>query len=304
MTVIQSDILDRLERIVDDAKPRRGESIALTHSTAEARSQAALDAVRTTFLPRVIQITNDQEDAVSLTVSNGRVANLTEAVMDGVHATPPKTTAQNVAQILSMVCSGSGAKIRSRPPEDGEDVVATGLKMSDIDAAISALEPMSPPPAPSAPSGPEAVEPEIQTDIPVAKVVAPVPTPEPNAEPQADDEIGNGIAARFYENATRVSDQRILIRHADSTVAGPDGVLSQNLDSVQQLMDDLSAWDADSNEEDWGPQLIILRSQGQDMPSLTICRDTEATTMAAHHTRRLGSVMQLWKSLTSHENFS
>ncbi|WP_298905624.1 hypothetical protein [uncultured Aliiroseovarius sp.] len=298
MTVIQSDILDQLERIVDEANPRRNQSISLSQDTPEARSMAALAVVRTTFLPRIVEITNDQDDGVVLAVSKGRVADMTGAVMDGVQATPPETTAQNVAQILSMVCSGSGVRVTSYPPEDGEDIVATGLKMSDIDAAISALEPMSPPPTPSEPSGPEAIEAEVE--IPVAKHAT--PAPEPTAPTPSD--IGDSIAAQFFENATKVSDLRILVNHADATVAGPDGILTENLDAVQQLMEDLSAWDADSGEEDSGPQLIILRAQGQDMPSLTICRDTDSTTMTAHHTRRLGSAVQLWKSLTSNENFS
>ena len=297
MAVIQSDILDRLERIVDDAKARHEQNSLLTQGTAEARSMAALDVVRTTFLPRIIQISNDQDDAITLAVSNGRVADMTEALMDGVQATPPEATAQNVAQILSMVCSGSGIQMHSAPPEDGEDIVTTGLQMSAIDAAISALEPMSAPPAPSEPSGPEVVEPDPETPDP--ELAAPAPETALRA-----DEIGDSIAAQFYANATKVSDQRILVSHADATVAGPDGVLTQNLDAVQQLMDDLLAWDADSDQEESGPQLIILRAQTQEMPSLTICRDADATTMTAHHTRRLGSVVQLWKSLTSNENFS
>ncbi|MCK0170862.1 hypothetical protein MWU53_07315 [Aliiroseovarius sp. S1123] len=302
MTVIQSDVLDRLERIVDDAKARREQSVQLTQDTAETRSKAALEVVRTTFLPRIVQISNDQDDAIKLAVNNGRVAAMTEALMDGVQATPPEATALNIAQILNTVCSGSGVRMLSAPTEEGADIVATGLPVSAIDAALNTLEPTSPPPAPSEPSGPEAVEPDI--DIPVTKIAAPAPSSEPTTETPADDEFGDGIAARFYQSATRVSDQRILIRHTDSTVAGPDGILSQNLDAVQQLMDDLSAWDADHDEKDAGPQLIILRAQDQDMPSLTICRDADATTMTAHHTRRLGSAVQLWKSLTSNENFS
>lgn len=298
MAGIQSDTLDRLERIVDDAKARRGQSRLLNHGTPEARSMAALDVVRTTFLPRIIQISNEQDDAITLAVNNGRVAGMTEALMDGVQATPPETSAQNVAQILNMVCSGSGIQIHSTPPEDGDDIVATGLQLSAIDAAISALEPMSAPPAPSEPSGPETIESIAEPTTPE------IAAPAPETALCADDEVGDGIAAQFYANATKVSDQRILVSHANATVAGPDGVLTQNLDAVQQLMDDLLAWDADSDQADSGPQLIILRSQAQEMPSLTICRDTEATTMTAHHTRRLGSVVQLWKSLTSNENFS
>lgn len=98
MTVIQSDVLDRLERIVDDAKARREQSVQLTQDTAETRSKAALEVVRTTFLPRIVQISNDQDDAIKLAVNNGRVAAMTEALMDGVQATPPEATALNIAR--------------------------------------------------------------------------------------------------------------------------------------------------------------------------------------------------------------
>ena len=297
--MIQSDILDQLERIVEDARPRRDQSIYLAQTTVEARSKAALGTLRATVLPRIILFTNDQDDAVTLTVNNGRVADMTEAMMDGEPANLRDTTAEHVAQMLNMVCSGSGIQIFSTPPENEDDIAATGLQISKIEAAINALEPVTPTPAQTEP--PVSVEAEPADDTPAVQAPAAIP---PAEEPAANDDIGDGIAAQFYANSKKASDQRILVNHADATVAGPDGVLTQNIDAVQQLMDDLSAWDADSDQQDVGPQLIILRSQGQDMPSLTICRDTNATAMAAHHTRRLGSVVQLWKSLTAHENLS
>ncbi|WP_424941532.1 hypothetical protein [Aliiroseovarius sp. S253] len=280
------DILGQLEQVVEDTKPRRGQSFMLAQETVEARSSAALCTMRSTILPRIIQITNDQEDAITLAVANGRVADMTDIVMDGVQATLPNTTADHVAQILAMVCSGTGLRVLSTPPEDNDDIAATGLQISEIDAALGTLQPVHP--------SPEAAEPEIPEAEPHV--------PEPVL--QGSDASEFGMATRFFEGAQRISDQRVLIRHKGSAVAGPDSVLTQNIDAVQQLMDDLSAWEADSDGQDSGPQLVILRAQDQDMPSLTICRDTEATSMTAHHTRRLGSVVQLWKSLTAQENFS
>lgn len=273
----QVDILAQLEQVLDGTQARMDPSVFLPEGSAEARSKAALGRMHATVLPRVVRITNDQDDAVTLSVIDGRISAMTESLMDGVQATPPETTAEHVAQILNMVCSGTGVQLLSTPPDDASDIAATGLLVSEVDAAIDALEPVhsTTPPAEGA-----------TFDAPAAST------------------SDSCMAARFYEAAEKISDQRILVGHRSGTTTGPESDLTQNMDAVQQMMDDLSAWETDSDTANAGPQLVIMRAQGQDAPSLTICRDADATTMAAHHTRKLGSVVQLWKSLTTQENIS
>lgn len=293
-----SEILSQLEHVVDSTKARHGQSLSLAQVPAEARSKAALGKMQDTIMPRIVRITNDQEDAVTLTVVDGRVADMTDTMMDGVDATPPETTPGHVAQILSMVCSGSGVQFCSAPPDIHNDIAATGLQISEIDAALDRLKPVQSTAAPSEDAASSTAADD--TGDPVPKTAPAASAHAPRETTKAD----MGMAAHFFQRAEKISDQRILIGHDTAAISGPDSVLTQNTEAAQQLMDDLSAWEADSGAQDTGPQLVILRAQDNDKPSLTICRDAGATAMTAHHTRKLGAVVHLWKSLTVKEKFS
>ncbi|MCK0126646.1 hypothetical protein MWU76_19810 [Gelidibacter sp. F2691] len=268
----QTEFLSRLSDIVDDTVARRDQSIHLIQKTTEARCMAAIDSVRATILPRVIHISNDEEDAVTLSVNNGRVASMSDTVMDGVQSNTPETTAEHVSQILAMICSGTGLKLHSTPPDNSDEVAATGILTTEIEAAFDAMELFHEEAAPDVDSIEE----------------------EPLTSTQE-----SGLAAKFHSQARNITDQRILIGHNNTAVSGPDGVLTQNLDAVGQLMDDLATWDTENRRLETSPQMVIMRSCGEETPSLTICRDIDATAMAVHHTRRLGAVVQLWKSLTA-----
>ncbi|MCK0141501.1 hypothetical protein [Aliiroseovarius sp. F20344] len=268
----QSDILSRLTDIVDNTVARGDQSIHLNHTSTEARCLAAIEIVHATILPRMIQISNDEEDAVTLSVNNGRVASMSDTAMDGVQSNTPETTAEHVAQILAMICSGTGLKLHSTPPDNTDEVAATGIPTSEIEGAFDVMELFHDEAAPDA---------DTALDKPAVLNEA------------------CGLAASFHSEAKKITDQRILIGHDDTAVAGPDGVLTQNLDAVGQLMDDLATWDAENGGQEASPQLVILRSCREETPSLTICRDIDATAMVVHHTRRLGAVVQMWKSLTA-----
>lgn len=274
----QSDIISRLADIVDSTVARGTQSVHLPHHSIEARCLAIIDNVRATILPRLIHISNDEEDAVTLSVSNGRIASMSETAIDGVQSSTSDTTAEHIAQVLAMICSGSGLKLNSTPPENTDDVAATGISPREIQDAFDALELFQ-----------ETVAPSVDTDI--QEVDTDIPAPAALRE-------RTGVAASFHSVASKITDQRILIDHEDAAIAGSDGLLMQNLDAVGQLMDDLATWDTENGRDAASPQLVILRSRAEEAPSLTLCRDIDATAMVVHHTRKLGAVVQMWKSLT------
>ncbi|SMR82331.1 hypothetical protein SAMN04488030_2680 [Aliiroseovarius halocynthiae] len=296
----QADIIDRLEQIAEGAIARRGRSIALKQDTADARRHAAVAGLQATILPRFVRFSNAQNDSATLSVNNGRVAEITDVTINGTIENLADATALQIAEVLMKVCTREGVELDSSAPNDADDIATKGIYASDIKAAFEEIS-VDAPAEEQAPVQETATPEEPPT-------VAPPPPPEPEESPAEPEKAAgksvSGLAADFFASVTKIGDQRVLVAHDDKSVAGPDGILTQNIDVVQQLMDDLSAWEDDSDHGGTAPQLVIMRSQSQDMPSLTICRDSDATAMTAHPTRKLGSVVQLWKTLTTQQKSS
>lgn len=295
-----ADIIDRLAQIAEDATARHGRIITLTQDTADARRHAAIAGLQATILPRFVRFSNAQNDAVTFAVNNGRVAEITDVTLGGATEDFADATAHQMAEVLTNICTGEGVELDSTTPNDAEDITTKGIYVSDIAEAFSNISIDTPVQEEAAAEGPAPEEPLI---------AAPKPTPDqpdaPLAEPEKTARApASGLVADFFAGVTKVGDQRILIGHDDNSVAGPDGMLTQNIDTVQQLMDDLAAWENDSDQGGTMPQLVIMRTQNQDTPSLTICRDANATAMTAHPTRKLGAVVQLWKTLTTQQKIA
>ena len=285
--MMDTEILEMLEDIGRSSVARMSPAIQLKGESAKQRRDQVLTAIRRTILPRRLEFVAADGTRLAIEVSSSRVTDVFEC------ETGPKpdfeteerdTLAEKLAQIVSGIATSPGPlQLASLRPDTAQEADDVGLTYSEIEAACARI------------------------DLPDEPLVALVPEqpekPEPEVEAPEQPENQAGAAQAFYDGAERFALGRMLISASQQTVLQSDGLcadgqpLNPGQDLLHRFASDLAGWQADSATA--LPQLVVMRPSGGQGAGLALLRDGHETAAALHDARKLGAVVNLWKSLNS-----
>ncbi len=293
--MMDTDILDMLEDIGRSATARLSPAVRLPGSTAEERRQSVLKKIRGTILPRRLEFTASNGDQLALEVSSSRVTDvfLTPSGDAPDFETEPRNgVADKLAQGISAI-SGAPAPLEvvSLRPDATPEADDVGITLSEIESACALID------LPS--------EPHVKV---VAEALEPLAESEPVSEvaPEPDTEASSS-SRNFFDGAERFALGRILVETGDATSVQTADLCAENAplhpeqDVLARFVSDLSGWDTDSNSVMPHPQLIVMRPSGGRAAGIAVLRDGSSTAVAIHEARKLGAVVNLWKSIREAE---
>ena len=281
--MIASDIIDMLEGIGQSATPRLSPAVNLSGETAEARRASILNMIRGTVLPRRLEFTAQNGCLLAIEVNSSRItdvyASSTGSIPD-FETEPRDTLREKLAKLLSdLAAAPPPIQMVSLQPDGPLEADDVGLTFSEMQKACGEITLASEP------------------------LVAVVPDAETDVEPKiSQDEETKGLAEAFFNGAERFAMGR-LITGADISAPQFDGACAdgQLLHPTEELLTrfamDLAGWDKDSVESLAHPQLIVMRPSGGAGAGVALLRDGANTAAAIHDARKLGAVVNLWKSL-------
>ncbi len=289
--MMDTDILDMLDEIGRTSTARLSPAVHLTGANAAERSQSVLRAIRGTILPRRIEFNAANGESLVIEVNSSRVTDVFKTDPE----TPPDfetehrdALTEKLAQLVTAIAAAPGPiEILSLRPDSNLKADDVGITLSEIESACEQIE------LPSEPRTAVVADTFEQTNT-LASVEKTPATPSPNQSTMAHE---------FYEGSDRFAIGRILVDGESfvSTRSGgicePDQPLHPSQGLLDQLSRDLAGWDADGAATQSHPQLIVMRPSGGKGVGLAILRDEKATVLAPHETRRLGAVLNLWKSI-------
>ncbi len=289
--MMDTDILDMLEEIGRTSTARLSPAVHLAGANAAERRQSVLRAIRGTILPRRLEFNAANGESLVIEVNSSRV---TDVFKTGPETPPDFETeprdalAEKLAQLVSAIAAAPGPiEILSLRPDSNLEADDVGITLSEIETACEQIE---------LPSEPRIA---VVADTP-EQTNAPAPVEKTSATPSPD---GSGMAQEFYDGSDRFAVGRLLVDGESSVSTRSGGIceVDQPLHPSQGLLDqlarDLAGWDADGAATLSHPQLIVMRPSGGKGVGLAILRAEKATVLAPHETRRLGAVVNLWKSI-------
>ncbi|TMV05589.1 hypothetical protein FGK63_16220 [Ruegeria sediminis] len=279
--MVETDILDMLAEISQSATARLSPVVTLPGESAEIRRRGILRAIRGTVLPRRLEFTAGNGDVLALEVGSSRVTDVFEASVGALPDFETEAREDIIVKLAELVSAISAApaplQLVSQHPDASPDADDVGITLGEIERACAAL--------------PLPAEPHVA-------VVA------DNAEPEAAEEPASDTLARaFFDGADRFATGRVLIDARTLDRVEADGLCAQgqplcpDAGVLAQFARDLAGWDADSAATLSQPQLIVLRPSGGKATALAVLRDGDLTAAAVHEARKLGAVVNLWKSL-------
>lgn len=288
--MMDTDILDMLEEIGRTSTARLTPAVHLTGADAATRRQSVLRAIRGTVLPRRLEFNAANGDCLAIEVNNSRITDVFKtgpAVPPDFETEPRDALTEKLAQLVSDIAAAPGPlEMLSLRPDSNLEADDVGITLSEIEAACEKIE--------------LPTEPRISV---VADVTKPDAEPAAADEPPATTTDQSELAQKFYEGSDKFALGRLLIDGASAAATKAGGICEadQALHPSQGLLDqmarDLAGWDADGAAALSHPQLIVMRPSGGKGVGMAILRDNDTTVLAAHETRRLGSVVNLWKSI-------
>ncbi len=278
--MMDSEILDMLEDIGRTSVARLTPAVHLSGDSAQARRDEVLGTIRGTILPRRLEFTAADGAILAIEVNSSRITDVFRCVSGPVpdfETEEREALTERLAQLVSDISTAAGPlELVSLRPDTALEADDVGITLSEVEAACARIE---------------------LPDEPRMSIV-PDPEPEPvNAQPDA-----SGVASRFYEGADRFALGRLLTGAPgeDSEFAGicaPDQAVHPDQDLLSRFARDLAGWQADASDALSQPQLIVMRPSGGQGAGLAVLSDGQQTAAAVHDARKLGAVVNLWRTL-------
>jgi hypothetical protein len=285
--MMDAEILGMLDNIGRSATARLTPEVYLEGETAQARRQKVLNTIRGTILPRRLEFSVSTGDILALEVNSSRV---TDVLRCSLGAVPDFETGdrdeitKTLARLVSDIAEVQGPiEFASKRPDGTAEADDVGITYTEVVSACAGIELQEKPdPAPATNTAVQAV-------------------PTPKAEPEAQI----GIAPTFYEDAAGFAQGRLLFKPQGEALSMGDGICATDQLAhpdegvLGQFARDLAGWDADTTPCLTQPQLVVLRPSGGQGTGVALLRDGEETAAVVHDARKLGAVVNLWKTLTA-----
>lgn len=281
--MMATDIIDMLEDIGRSATPRLSPAVHLSGDTTEACRANILTMIGRTVLPRRLEFTSADGTVLAIEVNSSRITDVYSGSTGDIpdfETEPRDALIQKLARMVSdLAACAQPIQVISLQPDGPLEADDVGVTFSEIQKACAAF--------------PIKAEPSV--------AIVPDLAPETASDNTAED-MTDGLAQAFFNGADRFAMARLLI--------GPDAVpvqlegacadgqpLHPTNDLLTRFASDLSGWDADSANTLGHPQLIVVRPAGGKGAAVALLRDGQDTAVAVHDARKLGAVVNLWKSL-------
>lgn len=270
--MMDSEILEMLDDIGRSSVARLSPATFLAGDSAEARRGQVLGAIRGTILPRRLEFTAADGAVLAIEVNSSRITDVFRCASGPVpdfETEAREDLTARLAQLVSDISTASGPlELVSLRPDTALEADDVGITYSEIEAACTRI------------------------DLPEEPRMSIVPDPEPEA----------GIAGQFYEGSDRFALGRLLMDASGENPAfdglcAPDQPAHPGPDLLARFARDLTGWQADGSDALSQPQLMVLRPSGGQGAGLAILSDGQQTAAAVHDARKLGAVVNLWKSL-------
>ncbi|WP_299949024.1 hypothetical protein [uncultured Ruegeria sp.] len=278
--MMDSEILELLEDIGRSSVARLSPMVCLSGDTAQARRDEVLTAIRRTILPRRLEFMAADGGMLAVEVNSSRITDVfrcVEGPLPDFETEAREHLTDQLARLVSDIAVAPGPlELVSLRPDTALEADDVGITFSEVEAACARID------------LPE--EPRMS--------VVPDAVPEPTSQDQS------GVAEAFYDGAERFALGRFLIEEQNEE-AKLDGLCAEgqqahpDKDLLARLTQDLSSWQADGSDTLSQPQLIVMRPSGGQRVGLAIVHDDAEVAAAFHDARKLGAVVNLWKSLKS-----
>ncbi|WP_171208033.1 MULTISPECIES: hypothetical protein [unclassified Ruegeria] len=291
---MDTDILEMLDSIGRNSLARLTPAVYLNGDTAQDRRNGVLKAIRGTILPRRLEFTAANDLVLAIEVNSSRI---TDIFSFGDEPTPDFETESRealtevLARMVTDIAMAPGPlELVSLRPDNQLEADDVGITYSEIAAACAGMEISEEPIMTIVPDAPEE---EIE--------------PEPNVEPveavETEPTSPSGMAHGFYTASDRFAEGRILLSDDDGEGLELDGLCAEGQSGfpeqelLQSFAKDLAGWKSDSEGALTQPQLIVVRASGGQGTGLSILCDGAQTAITLHEARKLGAVVNLWRSL-------
>ncbi len=284
--MMDSEILDMLEGIGRTSVARLSPAIYLSGSSALLRRNEVLGAIRGTILPRRLEFTAADGATLAIEVNSSRVTDVFRCASGPVpdfETEAREKLIERLAQVVSEIATAPGPlELVSLRPDTALEADDVGVTFSEVEAACARIELIE--------------EPRM--------AIVSDQTLEPEAQPETASQGATSIAGKFFEGADRFALGRILIGSTEDEMQF-DGLCAQGQDAhpdtdiLARFTRDLAGWQADGSDALTDPQLIVIRPTGGQGAGLAILCDGQETAAAVHDARKLGAVVNLWKTLNS-----
>ena len=275
--MMDNEILDMLEDIGRSSVARLSPATHLAGDSADARRSQVLGAIRGTILPRRLEFKSTDGAVLAIEVNSSRITDVFRCASGPVpdfETEAREDLTERLAQLVSEISAASGPlEMVSLQPDGVLEADDVGITYSEVEAACAKL---------------------VLPEEPRMSIV-------PEAEPVVAPQEPTGTAAQFYEGSDRFASGRVLISGAQAPafdgVCAPERPAHPDDDLLARFAQDLAAWDADGSKALSHPQLIVMRPSGGQGAGLAVLSDGGQTAAVVHDARKLGAVVNLWKSL-------
>lgn len=279
--MMDNDILEMLEDIGRSSVARLSPSTYLAGDNAAARRAQVLGAIRGTILPRRLEFTAADGAVLAIEVNSSRITDVFTCASEPVpdfETQSREDLTERLAQLVSEISTAAGPlELVSLRPDEALEADDVGITYSEIAAACAKIE------------------------LPEEPRMAIVPDPEPNSEQEESNTAG--VAKQFYEGSSRFALGRVLMAADDDPIVdgicAPDQSAHTEKGLLSRFARDLSGWSVDGSDAVSHPQLIVMRPSGGQGAGLAVLSDGHQTATAIHDARKLGAVVNLWRSLKS-----
>lgn len=289
--MMDTDILDMLEDIGRLSVARLNPTVTLAAETTEIRREKILRTIRGTILPRRLEFTAANGDCLAMEVNSSRVTDVfrvRSGMIPDFETTPREELATRLAELVSDIAAAPAPlELLSLQPDTALEVDDVGVTFSEIAKACGTIEL---PPETVVSLVPDTPAPQ-ETDIPASAAGATAGT----------------IASAFFDGAERFALGRAEVALDGAAISRLEGVcdvgqpMHADQDLLRQFAQDLVGWDGDAATALDHPQLIVMRPSGGKGDALAVLHDGSQFALAIHEARKLGAVVNLWKSVTGSE---
>ncbi|WP_209597291.1 hypothetical protein [Ruegeria sp. HKCCSP351] len=287
--MMDTDILDMLEDIGRSSVARLSPTVIVPGETAAARRAAVLRFIRGTILPRRLELTAANGNCLKIEVNSSRITDVFQVPSGQIPDFETESRTALVDKLAQLVSDISAApaplELMSGKPASSLEVDDVGITLSEIESACAGIE---------------------LSSEPIVSVVPDVEKPSDDS-PAPLARSGNSLAQQFFEGAERFATGRVLVDNMENTAVACEGTckpsegMHPNQEILTRFVSDLAGWNNDTRGEFEGPHLIVMRPSGGKGAGMAVLSDNEQIAVAIHDARKLGAVINLWKSLEEAE---
>ncbi|WP_424829987.1 hypothetical protein [Ruegeria sp.] len=276
-----TDILELLEDIGRSSTARLSPAVSLFGETAHERRQRILQTIRGTILPRRLELTAANGDFLAIEVNSSRITDVFRTSAGPVpdfETEPRAELTSKLARLVSDLSLPAGPlELVSKRPDSTLEADDVGITFSEFETACRQIE------------------------LPEEPQMSIVASTDDEPDPKEDTPSDAGLAEQFYDGAGQFAQGRVLFDGQGASEPQFDGLCAPDRPAhpddtlLTRFTRDLARWDEDSSLSQ--PQMIVLRPSGGRGMGLALLRDGHHSATALHDARKLGAVVNLWKSL-------